>query len=509
LQRSIYLINPAEAAPGYHSLEVLEAWSIARMVNTADLTMPTVAALVPDGWDVTVCDERAQPVNFNTPAAVIGLTGKVSQRKRMMELAAEFRRRGKLVVMGGPHASLSPNDLRGHTDILVTGELEEIAGKLFSDIAEDRWQPHYEGGRPSLATSPVPRWDLYPRSLAITGQVQTSRGCPFECEFCDVIQYLGRKQRWKSPDQVIAELDVLYRAGYRSVLFADDNFTVMRRRTRELLERIIAWNNVRPDGRMRFSTQVSVDLARDPELMAQCAEAGLSMIFVGIETPNQDSLAETMKRQNLRVDLAAEIRRLVEAGMMVMAGLIVGFDHDGPDIFDRQAAFVASLPVPAIQLGSLIAPAATPLFARLQKEGRLLNLNSADGAGMFTSNIQPKLMTVAQRNAGIRWLMNRIYSPAAYGSRVQAFVDASKTRRAARRASILTGIQGQMAQRLARGGAAERALVERLEGLAMLRPDLHGPLSYMLVFYCQVRFIMESSGQWDPGLGQRELELAS
>jgi hypothetical protein len=216
-----------------------------------------------------------------------------------------------------------------------------------------------------------------------------------------------------------------------------------------------------------------------------------------------------MKRQNLRVDLAAEIRRLVEAGMMVMAGLIVGFDHDGPDIFDRQAAFVASLPVPAIQLGSLIAPAATPLFARLQKEGRLLNLNSPDGAGMFTSNIQPKLMTVAQRNAGIVWLMNRIYSPAAYGSRVQAFVDASKTRRTARRASILTGIQGQMAQRLARGGAAERALVERLEGLAMLRPDLHGPLSYMLVFYCQVRFIMESSGQWDPALGQRELALAS
>jgi len=197
LQRSIYLINPAEAAPGYHSLEVLEAWGISRMVNTADLTIPTVAALVPSDWDVTICDERAQPVDFKTPAAVIGLTGKVSQRKRMMELAAEFRRRGKLVVMGGPHASLSPDDLHRHADILVTGELEEIAGKLFSDIASDQWQPHYEGGRPGLGTSPVPRWDLYPRSLAITGQVQTSRGCPFECEFCDVIQYLGRKQRHK------------------------------------------------------------------------------------------------------------------------------------------------------------------------------------------------------------------------------------------------------------------------------------------------------------------------
>ncbi len=233
------------------------------------------------------------------------------------------------------------------------------------------------------------------------------------------------------------------------------------------------------------------------------------MIFVGIETPNQESLAETMKRQNLRVDLAAEIRRLVEAGMMVMAGMIVGFDHDGPDIFERQAAFIASLPVPTIQMGPLIAPQATPLFARLQKEGRLLNLDRPDGAGMFRSNIRPKLMTVEQRNVGLRWLMNQIYTPAAYGRRVQAFVDASKTRRSARRTSILTGIQGQMAQRLVRGGAAERALVERLEGLAMLRPDLHGTLSYMLLFYCQVRFMMETGGQWDPTLGRRELAPAS
>src|SRR4029079_15125973 len=156
-----------------------------------------------------------------------------------VELASDSRRQGKLVLIVGPHVSLAPEDLRRHADILVTGELEEIAPKLFADIASDQWQPHYEGGRPGLGASPVPRWDLYPRSLAMTGQVQTSRGCPFECEFCDVIQYLGRKQRWKSPDQIVAELDVLYRQGYRSVLFADDNFTVMRRRTRELLERAV------------------------------------------------------------------------------------------------------------------------------------------------------------------------------------------------------------------------------------------------------------------------------
>ena len=156
---------------------------------------------------------------------------------------------------------------------------------------------------PDLKNSPIPRWDLYPKGRALSAQVQTSRGCPFECEFCDVIQYLGRKQRWKDPDQVVRELEVLYDRGARAVFLADDNFTVMRRRARDLLERLVDWNDHRPAGRMLFSTQASVDLARDQELMDLCLAANLRTIFMGIESPNEESLAETMKRQNLRVDL--------------------------------------------------------------------------------------------------------------------------------------------------------------------------------------------------------------
>ncbi len=254
MTRSIYLISPKEAYPGYHSLEVLNTWRILNAVNFADLSITTLAALVPRDWQVTICDERITPVDFNTTADVIGITGKVSQRNRMIELARKFRARGKLVVFGGPYVSLNPDDLRPHADILVRGEAEEIAPRLFADLAAGKWDKDYEGTKPDLSLSPVPRWDLYPRRAAITGQVQTSRGCPFDCEFCDVIQYLGRKQRWKEPDQVTRELDVLYRYGYRHIFFADDNFTVMRRRTHALLDRLTRWNAQQPPGSVRFST---------------------------------------------------------------------------------------------------------------------------------------------------------------------------------------------------------------------------------------------------------------
>jgi radical SAM superfamily enzyme YgiQ (UPF0313 family) len=302
---------------------VLTAWRLANAVNFADLSTTTLAALVPSGWNVKICDERVETVDFDTQAEVIGITGKVSQRDRMIELAGRFRARGKLVVFGGPYASLNPEDLRPHADILVRGEIEDIAGGLFDGLEKGRYQTDYEGTKPDLGSSPIPRWDLYPRRAALTGQVQTSRGCPFECEFCDVIQYLGRKQRWKEPDQVIGELDVLYRSGYRDVFFAGDNFTAVRKRTRALLERVADWNAARPTGRVRFSTQASIDLARDPILLELCTAAGLATIFVGVETPNEESLAETLKRQNLRIDLAAEVEKIVSAGIMVTCGIVV------------------------------------------------------------------------------------------------------------------------------------------------------------------------------------------
>jgi radical SAM superfamily enzyme YgiQ (UPF0313 family) len=399
MSKSIYLINPRDDYPGHDGSEALQAWGIANKVILADLTMPTVAALVPSSWTIRLCDERVEPVDLACEAEVVGITGKTSQRRRMIELAREFRGRGRLVVIGGPYVSLDPEDIRSHADILVRGEFEDIAETLFADIEAGIWQAEYQGGTPDLSKSPVPRWDLTKKGVAFWAQVQTSRGCPFECDFCDVIQYLGRKQRWKEPDQVIRELDVLYARGYRGVFFADDNLTVMRRRTRALLEALGAWNRTRSASPVSFSTQVSIDIARDPELLALCRAAGFRYLFIGVETPYEASLAETKKRQNLRIDLTEQVGRVVATGMLVTCGMIVGFDHDDPSIFVRQAEFIDRLATPLIQVNVLVAPFATPLYARLLAEGRIVQGETHTGT-LLETNIRPKLMSREQLKSG-------------------------------------------------------------------------------------------------------------
>ena len=226
--KSICLINPVADMPSYFSAESLAARGLQPAISTADLSIALVAGMVPEGLGVKLCDENITPIDFDIDADYVGITGKVSQWHRMKAVATEFRRRGKTVLIGGPYASLSPGSVRPHCDILVRGEIEEIAPQIFADLISGDWKREYVGTRPDLRTSPMPRWDLYPNDRAIMGSVQTSRGCPFECEFCDVIQYLGRKQRHKQIDQVIAELDQLYDLGYRMVFLADDNFTVYR-----------------------------------------------------------------------------------------------------------------------------------------------------------------------------------------------------------------------------------------------------------------------------------------
>ena len=326
----------------------------------------------------------------------------------MKQLAHEFRSRGSTVIIGGPYASLTPDIVAPHCDILVRGEIEEIAPELFADLDRGHWKSEYVGTRPDLRTSPVPRWDLYPNDLAVSGALQTSRGCPFECEFCDVIEYLGRKQRHKAIDQVLDELDALYRHGYRDVFFADDNFTVYRSRAKELLTAIRDWNWRQTDGMVRFSTQVSIDAARDDELLRMCADAGLLSVFIGIETPNEESLRGAKKRQNLKKDLSQEICRFVEHGIAVDGGMIVGFDEDGPDIFAKQYAFAMSAPVPIFTIGALVAPPATPLHARLSAEGRLLD-EMAEIAGMpWGTNITPRNISRGQLSAGMEWLCSAV-----------------------------------------------------------------------------------------------------
>lgn len=420
--KSIYLINPAADPQAYFSAEIYAGWGYAPAVLVADLVMTTVAAFIPEGFDIALCDDHLTPVDFDKDVDIVALTGKTSQLRRMLEIARAFRRRGCIVMIGGPVATLDPSAVRDECDILVQGEIEDIAPTLFDDLLHDTWRTHYRGSRPALSSSPIPRWDLYPTDRAISGCIQTTRGCPFSCEFCEVPEFVGRKQRRKSPAQVLSELDVLYDAGFRMVFIADDNFTVYRQKAKELLDAIRWWNERRPDGPMLFSTQVSIDAARDDELLDMCAKAGLATVFIGIETPNADSLIAAGKRQNIGRDLIEDVKRFLARRIMVISGLIVGFDTDGPDIFDIQREFIHASPIPIFSLGALVAPMGAPLRTRLAAEGRLTDDTLSSSGSTWRTNIVPKRMAQEALLSGVRQLSNDIYSPEAFGKRLLSLV---------------------------------------------------------------------------------------
>ena len=389
----------------------------------------------------------------------------------------------------------------------------KYSGTVLSDLRSRNWKAEYLGDKPDLRNSPIPRWDLYPNHRALSGTVQTSRGCPFECEFCDVIQYLGRKQRHKSPPQVLAELDVLYKLGYRIVFLADDNFTVYRARTKELLTALRDWNDSQTEGRVSFSTQVSIDCTRDEEILRLCSEAGFVTVFVGIETPNADSLKETKKRQNVGIDMVERVERFPANGILVTGGMMVGFDADTTDIFERQYEFAMSLPVPMFTVSPLSAPMATPLYSRMLAENRLIELGTDSPAAFpWTTNIIPKQMSPEDLIAGVRWLCNRLYRPAAFEYRLARFIDLfqePEPRRNARPTRPVPSRQVdaerlEVARSITRLGPAEAAMAERLQ-VRLQRKPAALPLALLaLGYYMQVRHIYSTSGLWNPALGRQE-----
>lgn len=409
----IYLIAPLpnfgdEALIADKILNIDERYAL---MASAGIT--TVAALLEGDFNIRLCDEMTEDVDFDDPSDVVAISMNVAQASRGIEIARRFRAKGRRVVMGGPHVSLAPGDFDGEADSLIIGEFETVASELSRDLLADTLKPRYLCGQADLGRSPVPRWDLYRNDRAISGVIQTSRGCPFECSFCDVIQYLGRVQRHKPIEKVLAEAQVLYDLGYRSVNLSDDNFTVNRKKSRVLLEGLAGWNG--RDGRqpVQFATQASIDLSRDAELIELCNKAGLRDIFVGIETSNEDALKEVKKRQNMRRDLVTEISRIVAGGLTITGGMMVGFDQDDLGCFERQFEFGMALPVVNLRVSVLVAPVATPLYDQMAAEGRLVadgKQSSFPGGNLWT-NIEPRQMTRRQLAEGAIWLVEALHDP--------------------------------------------------------------------------------------------------
>lgn len=387
------------------------------------LALTTIAALTPPEVEITLVDEAEGLVDLDTPCDAVGLTGYITQRDRIIELATAFRERGRLVLIGGPHASLAPETYRPYADVLFVGEAEKTWPQFVADHATGAWADTYEGDRIDITQSPVPRHDLVDFGRFFMGSVQTSRGCPFECEFCDVIIYLDRRQRHKTPDQVVAELAVLYEQGYRDVFLCDDNLTAHRGRSARILDAVAEWNEANAEP-VRFITQVSIDVARDQDtpLLERCHRAGLRTAFVGLETSDDAALTEAKKHQNIRTDLVGDIHKVQRMGIQVQSGLVCGFDADDLSCFRTQYAFMQAAGTPNVAVTMLGAPEGTPLETRLLAAGRVITEpTGADFFGLLnglTTNVIPLQMSQDQLRDGVIWLYNELYRPEAFLERV-------------------------------------------------------------------------------------------
>jgi len=385
-----------------------------------NLSLPTVAGITPREHDVVLCDENVEPIDFDCDADIVGVTGYVVHTQRIFEIAAEFRRRGKFVVAGGPFASLCPEQLRDKVDVLFVDEAEYTWPQFLKDYEAGAWKAEYnQHEKPSMHDSPLPRFDLLKIDDYRTMTIQFARGCPFNCEFCDIIVMYGRKPRTKTVAQVMAEVGEIHRLGIRNIFVVDDNFIGNKREAKDLLHALVDWQTTN-DYPIEFMTEVTLNIAQDEELLRLMAQANFSTIFIGIESPRAASLQETHKTQNLRENILDSVHRIQRAGIEVMAGMIVGFDNDDPTIFEEQFRFIQDARIPISMTGMLNAVPKTPLHQRLKEAGRLI-AESVGDQFVFT-NIIPEGMSRVQLYEGYKNLLERLYSYRNYRQRVMRLI---------------------------------------------------------------------------------------
>ena len=386
------------------------------------LGLLTVSSLLPKHWKRRLVDTNVRHLTEADLdwADVAMLSGMLIHKHDLLSILARCRSRGIRTVIGGPVTS-SLQELPLHADHVVIGEAEDLIAGLAADLEQGKGKPMYRASElPGLDHTPLPDLDLINLKHYSSMAIQYSRGCPFKCEFCDIIEIYGRKPRTKSPAQVVAELEQLYERDWRgSIFIVDDNFIGNKKKVKELLPVLTEWNNKhrRP---FTFYAEASVNLADDAELLRMMKEAGFIRVFLGIETPVEESLKETQKLQNTRRSLLESVRRIQHSGMEVMAGFIVGFDHDPETVFDEQVKFIQESGIPLAMVGLLEALPGTQLYRRLLKEGRILD----EGRG---NNIECQLNFVPKMNAqklaeGYQSIVKRIYHPDAYYERVHRFL---------------------------------------------------------------------------------------
>lgn len=396
---------------------------ISKKAGSQPLGLITVAAMLPGSWEKRLIDMNVERLRDSDLwwADLVFISAMSIQRQSARKVVDRCKGAGVRTVAGGP---LFSAEWEGFPDVdhLVLDEAEVTLLPFLADLKNGQARHLYRSQeRADLAKTPIPLWDLINPNNYASINIQYSRGCPFDCEFCNITVLYGRAPRTKSRQQTIDELESLYRAGWRgSVFFVDDNFIGNKMKLKkEVLPGIIEWMD-KKNHPFAFNTEVSINVADDPELMQLMVEAGFDTVFVGIETTNENSLIECNKLQNRRRDLASSVKTIQQSGLQVQAGFIVGFDSDPASIFERTIKFIQETGIVTAMVGLLNAPRGTRLYERMRNEGRLLDDISGDHMDL-SINFVPKMNKDVLLN-GYRRLIGTIYSPKPYYDRMKRFL---------------------------------------------------------------------------------------
>lgn len=416
MKKNILLVYPEMPSTYWgfeHSLKF-----IGKKTTYPPLGLMTVGAMIPPEYNIKLINMNTEELKESdiSWADYVFLSAMAVQKESFDEVVGLSHEHNKIVVAGGPYPSISHEDIEG-VDHFVLDEAEMTLPAFFKDLDAGKPEKVYRSGaKPEMSMAPLPRFDLVKNKDYASMALQFSRGCPFNCEFCDIIELFGRVPRTKSPEQFLAELKGLYDTGYRgSVFIVDDNFIGNKSAVKNLLRPMAAWQKEHKYP-FTFMTEASINLAQDEELMNLMAECRFNGVFLGIETPSEESLTLSGKLQNTKIKMLDSIHAIQRKGIEVSAGFILGFDNDKDDIFDRQIKFINDAAIPMAMVGLLTAMEKTQLYRRLDAENRIIGSTSGNHTHALELNFIPK-MPVDRLIEGYKKVISTVYEPKVYFKR--------------------------------------------------------------------------------------------
>ncbi len=460
-----------------------------RKALVSPLGLITVAALLPQEWDLRLIDRSFQQIGEEmwNWAEIVMISGMIVQSEDLIRVTREAKRRGKTVVVGGPYPTLLPEEPKdAGADFVVKGEAEIAVPLLLDALTSGKKDAVIEGpSKPDMGISPIPRFDLLRLDAYVAIGVQTSRGCPHDCDFCNVTSMYGRAPRYKEATQVIAELEKLHSLGGNGDVFVcDDNFIGSGKRARSILEKLIPWNKAHGEP-FSFWTQASANLGQDLELIDLMTKANFNTVFVGVETPDKEVLERAGKHQNVRNPLAESMHNINANGLSIVGSFIIGLDGEKAGAGDRIAAFVEEAGIPVVMLNTLQPLPGTRLWHRLKQENRLLDER---GRGVPTGGelgfipTRPETEIIGE----YRHLTDRLYEPSAFLHRAyKSYLNMRPTRKALGTETEADRSQGLLAQKM-----ANKETARHLKGLLLL------VWSYGIAGSTRIQFWKQLVGIW-------------